>query len=410
MANVTDLKLRKMKPGEKAISHGGIPGLMIVPSKTVQGHGKWVLRYISPITKKRRSFGLGTYPEISIREAATNALEQRKLVESGLDPIDEKNKLAIEQERIHAIPTFEEAALTCFNELKSGWKNAKHTQQWINTLKTYVFPYIGRYKLDEITPRLVADALRDIWQSKPETASRTKQRVHTVMAWGWAQEFCNGNPVDVVDRLLPKQPSKIIRTENQPAMPWRMIPKFIEDNINLENDYITSTEAALLFAILTAGRSGEIRGTTWDEIDFEKGIWCIQAKRMKMKLPHRVPLSDFAIKVLLKMQGIDSKYVFPSPRKKGMLSDATLTKYLRDHKAPSNTPNRYATLHGFRSSFRDWCSENGYSRDLAERALAHTIKNQTEAAYHRTDLLEQRRLLMENWGDYIFSDPIPNFV
>ena len=203
-----------------------------------------------------------------------------------------------------------------------------------------------------------------------------------------------------MDHLLPQQPGKRERTTHQPSMPWRDIPEFVRSTLH-RGPYNVS-RALLEFVILTAARSGEARAMTWDEVDFDARVWTVPASRMKAKVVHRVPLSQRALEILSAQRARypETDLVFPSVR--GLvLSDMVLTKFLRDHKAPSSEPGRVATAHGFRSSFRDWASENGYPRDLAERALAHTVKNQVEAAYHRTDLLEQRRAMMEAWSAHV---------
>lgn len=222
--------------------------------------------------------------------------------------------------------------------------------------------------------------------------------MHAVMQCAWAHCHITANPVSVVDHILPKQTAKV---EHQPAMPWRDVPAFVKEHL-AERRAGDSTRAAVLLAILTATRSGEIRGATWGEFDLDAAGWTIPANRMKMKEPHRVPLSDEATALLkvLKEQKLHDTLVFPSPREK-VLSDMTLTAFWRRVKAKSDTPERTATLHGFRSRFRDWASEHGYARDLAERAIAHTVSNKVEAAYHRTDLLEQRRPLMETWATHV---------
>jgi len=207
----------------------------------------------------------------------------------------------------------------------------------------------------------------------------------------------------VVHHLLPQQPGKAIRTEHQPAMPWREIPKFVTNRLR-GTDRHGQTRAILELLILTATRSGEIRGMCWREVDLDTLTWTIPAERMKAQQMHRVPLSKRALKILETQRGQHKILVFPSPRDQVVLSDMVLTSFLRRVKAISDTPGRVATAHGFRSSFRDWCSEHGYPRDLAERALAHTISNKVEAAYHRTDLLEQRRPMMEAWAEYCMGD------
>lgn len=224
------------------------------------------------------------------------------------------------------------------------------------------------------------------------------------MAWGWAHGFCTSNPVDVVEHLLPKQEGKQVRTIHHPAMDWRAIPNFIQKYVRIDNKS-NVTRSILEFLILTAARSGEVRGAVWSEIDWENKVWEIPASRMKMKIAHRVPLSDRAMAILKNQQGLHEELIFPSPRARKELSDMVITSFLRKQNAPSTTKDRVATAHGFRSSFRDWCSENGYARDLAERALAHTVANQVEAAYHRTDLLEQRRPMMQAWSDFITKQP-----
>lgn len=216
-----------------------------------------------------------------------------------------------------------------------------------------------------------------------------------------AHSYCSANPVDVVSHLLPQQVSIQIRTEHQPAMPWKSLPLYISTYVNGDSQY-NVTRALLLFVILTACRSGEARAMQWQEVDFEKRIWTVPAERMKTGILHRVPLSQQSIDLLIYLRHFHVELVFPSPRKQIVLSDMVLTSFLRRTKAPSDNPNRVATAHGFRSTFRDWCSEHGYSRDLAERALAHTVKNRVEAAYHRTDLIEQRRPMMQAWADYLF--------
>lgn len=265
------------------------------------------------------------------------------------------------------------------------------------SVKTGVNPSLP---IDQLQPRHVADVLRPIWLDKAETASRVKQRLHAVMAWGWAHGFNQANPVDVVTHLLPLQPGKSVRQEHQPAMPWAKLPSFVKAELAGAGEYEV-TRSALLFLILNASRSGEVRGMTWAEVNLRAKLWTIPAARMKAKQPHRVPLSEQSVKLLRRQEGHHDELVFPSVQARSVMSDMTLTALLRRANAPSDTPGRIATAHGFRSSFRDWCSEQGYARDLAERALAHTVKDKVEAAYHRTDLLEQRRPMMQAWADFV---------
>lgn len=386
--------LAALKADDKPAHDALTAGLCITPNG--DGSGKWLFRFTSPITKKRREAGLGVYPQVTLTQAREAAQDLARQVRDGLDPIEEKRAKAAGAATKPL--TFAQAARQVHEELKPGWKNAKHAAQWITTLETYAFPVIGEKPLAAIAPKDCADALRPIWLEKPETASRTRQRMDAVFKWAWAHGVVSANPVAVVDHILPKQNAK---PEHQPAMPWKDAPKFVAKHIRPREVHDT-VRAALEVLILTATRSGEIRGATWDEIDLDAGVWTVPAARMKMKEHHRVALSSQAVATLtaLKAAGLHESLVFPSPRGK-VLSDMTLTAFLRRAKAASDTPGRVATAHGFRSSFRDWASERGYARDLAERALAHAVSNKVEAAYHRTDLLEQRRPLMQAWADHL---------
>ena len=398
MALLTDTKARSVKPGGPPLAHGGVTGLALHPSLTVKGQGKWVLRYVSPVTKKRRNAGLGSYPEVGIAEAARQGRFMREQIAHGEDPLE----VRVNEATKPRMPSLSEASETLHKELKPGWKNPKHAQQWINTLKEYAFPLIGAMPLDQVQPRHISDVLRPIWLEKAETASRVKQRLHAVLTWGWAHGFCQSNPVDVVDHLLPLQPGKTIRTQHQPAMPWSLIPAFVTEHLQYPHSCDVSRQV-LSFLILTAARSGEVRLMTWDEVDLKAELWTVPAERMKAKQSHRVPLSKQAIAILKHQAGQHAMLVFPSIRDRTSLSDMALTVFLRRVGAVSDVQGRNATAHGFRSSFRDWCSEKGHPRDLAERALAHAVQNKVEAAYHRTDLLEQRRPLMQSWADFVTS-------
>ena len=396
-----DVTAKAIKPNDKPITDGTVTGLRLHPTKT-KGRGAWKLRFISPETGKRRDMGLGIYPEVSILEARELANKARSQAASGVDPISARSAQKKEVLTASNIMTFEMAAETVYESAKAGWQNGKHQAQWISTLRTYVFPSMGQKPLLEISVNDVADALRPIWLTKAETASRVKQRIHHVMEWGCAQQIIKGNPVNGVQHLLPKQPSAASRVKHHPAMPWREVPSFVAKHIGDANNV---SRTLLLFVILTAVRSGEARKARWPEFDLEKRVWTIPASRMKAKLVHRVPLSSPAISLLERLHERrgQSTLVFPSPKAGTVLTDMVLTSFLRKHKAVSDTPGRPATAHGFRSSFRDWASENSYPRDHAERALAHTIKNAVEAAYHRTDLLEQRRVMMEDWAKHVVS-------
>jgi len=394
-----DTTAKSIKPEDKPIADGTVNGLRLHPTKS-KGRGQWKMRFVSPVTGKRRDIGFGIYPEVSIQRARKLAVDAREIIASGLDPINERKRLTTEAKQAQQALTFEQAASQVHETLKEGWKNAKHRQQWINTLATYVFPVFGAKAIPDITVNDVAEALKPIWLHKAETATRTKQRVHQVMEWCCAKGLRVGNPVDGVKHLLPKQASAAARVQHHPAMPWRIIPEFVNDKL------ISSPKVSpmlLLFVIITAVRSGEARHAKWQEIDLNNNIWTIPADRMKTGVIHRVPLSEQAIQLLqqIKQNDQNKELVFPSPNTGAVLTDMALTSILRKANAKSDTADRVATAHGFRSSFRDWASEHQYPEHLAESALAHQIKNSVVRAYHRTDLLEQRRTMMQDWADFV---------
>ncbi len=397
--NLKDVKARNIKPDASPMADGTVIGLRLHPGKE-KGHGKWLMRFVSPKTNKRRDMGFGVYPEVSIIEARKVASAARELIRDGKDPIEARKADTQALQRDAQALTFEKAARQVHEDLKPGWQNPKHAAQWITTLETYVFPHIGNRKVESLKAKDFADALRSIWLKKPETASRVKQRCSAVMDWCAAQELIGANPVGVVTKLLPKQAGSRERVVHRPAMPWQMIPEFVEGVLRVGQPSLSKT--MLEFLILTAARSGEVRAMTWDEVDLDDLVWTVPAERMKAKKAHSVPLSGRAIEILKaqKKAAAHSTLVFPSPSGK-VPSDMILTKFLRDKEVESSEPGRTATAHGMRASFRDWALENGHARDLAERALAHTISNQAEAAYHRTDLLDQRRPMMEAWAQHV---------
>ena len=381
------------------MADGTVSGLRLHPGKE-KGHGKWLLRFVSPEANKRRDMGLGVYPEVSITEARKAAASARDLIRDGVDPIDARKTNAQARQRDAQALTFEKAARGVHEDLKPGWQNPKHAAQWITTLETYVFPHIGSRKVEGLKAKDFADVLRSIWLKKPETASRVKQRCGAVMDWCAAQELIGANPVGVVTKLLPKQAGSRERVVHRPAVPWRSVPDFIENVLRTGKPSLS--KMMLEFLILTAARSGEVRAMTWDEVDLDAAVWTVPAVRMKTKTAHSVPLSGRAVEILKaqKDAAAHATLVFPSPSGR-VPSDMILTKFLRDKEVESSEPGRTAVAHGFRSSFRDWASERGHQRDLCERALAHAISNQSEAAYHRTDLLDQRRGMMEAWSQHV---------
>ncbi|MEQ5872787.1 integrase arm-type DNA-binding domain-containing protein [Sagittula sp. NFXS13] len=354
---LTDTKLRKVKTGEKPLAVGGAPGLWFKVG-TRNGQGKFYLRFTSPETTKRRDMGLGKYPGVSISQARSAALAAREQIAQGLDPIAQRDAKAQASVAEPKVPTFEFAARQTFAAIENSYNNDKHRAQWLSTLESYIFPDIGQTPVDQLTTADFATALAPIWLTKAETASRVRQRCTRVMNYCVAQRWSDTNPVFAVDALLPKQPSKAERVAHHPAVPWRDLPTVIP---RLFPDELWSAgRDALLFLILTASRSGEVRGASWEEFDLEAGVWTVPGARMKAKRQHRVPLAMQAVKVIerRRTRSPGGALVF-SHRGDKPLSDMTLTKLLRDRNIQSDVPERVATAHGFRSSFRDWASENG---------------------------------------------------
>ncbi|WP_448206655.1 tyrosine-type recombinase/integrase [Azospirillum sp. sgz302134] len=361
-------------------------GLMLVIG--TDGSRKWVLR----IQKdgRRRDFGLGSERDVSLADARDEAGRIRRQVRAGLDPVAEKRKAT------RVVPTFADAARACHAEHKDAWKNKKHAAQWLATLEEYAFPAFGKVTVDKIDTPQVRDALLPIWLDKPETARRVRQRIGTVLDWAMARGFRTGeNPVRSVAKGLPKQPKG---QEHFAALPWRDVPAFLAE---LRNTTKAGPVVKLLLEllVLTGVRSGEARGARWSEFDLEAKLWTIPKGRMKAGKAHVVPLSPRALTVLealgkLRSGSDPNALVFPGPKAGKPLSDMALSMLLRRMAVP-------ATVHGFRSSFRDWAAEaTNFPREVAEAALAHAVESKVEAAYRRSDLLEKRRKLMDLWATF----------
>ena len=384
---MTALTVRRKGPGLH--SDGEVRGLYL----RVTDHGSrgWLLRFM--LRGRRRDMWLGSSSELSLAEAREAARSARKLIKAKVDPIEHRRRDQAEAVRLDGLRTwtFTKAAQAVHETLAPGWKNEKHAAQWIATLQSYAFPKIGEKPVGEVDVAAVLDVLRPIWTAKPETARRVRQRIDAVMRWALAHGYATTNPVDAAAELLPKQRDIV---EHHEAMPYADVPAFVKSLQAIEE---SSSRLALEFAILTAARSGEVRGATWGEVDTKAATWTVPAERMKASREHRVPLSKQALAVLkaaANRSGSDpDSPIFPNPFGKP-LSDMALTQLMRGLE-------RTETVHGFRSSFRDWCAEHEVPRELAERALAHAVRDATEAAYHRTDQLEQRRPLMAHWGAFV---------
>jgi integrase len=341
---------------------------------------------------KRTEMGLGSVNDVSLNEARDKAEILRKQLKSGILPLAEKQRLTIEDKAKRAkLMTFQQCADAYINAHRAGWKNPKHIQQWQNTLSQYAFPVFGDLDVKSIDTGLIIKCLEPIWLSKNETAGRVRGRIESILDWATVHEYRNGvNPArwrGHLDKLLAK-PSKVQKNVHHQALPYTDIHDFI---IQLHQQEGIAAKC-LEFTILTAARTGETIGATWDEIDLTAKTWTIPAIRMKAEREHRVPLSSPALSILMQMETIRlNEYVFPS-NKKGLSNMAMLTLLKR-------MKRNDITVHGFRSTFRDWAAEStSYPGEVVEMALAHAIKNLTEAAYRRGDLMEKRSKLMEEWA------------
>ena len=358
------------------------------------GTKSWLFRYMKD--GKAKSMGLGpvhTVPLAMAREKATEA--RRRLLES-IDPLEERNALRSARAAAAAkMITFKECAEKYVAAHRAGWKNIKHSAQWDSTLKAYVYPSFGHLAVNAVDVALVLKAIEPIWSEKPETASRVRGRIESILDWATARGYRHGdNPArwrGHLDKLLPAR-SKVAKVQHHPALPYAEMGAFMADLRKMEG----VSPKALEFAILTATRTGETVGARWSEIDLAARMWTIPGERMKAGREHRVPLSARAIEILSGLPREDgSDFVFIGDRKGKSLSNMAMLMTLR------RMGRDDLTTHGFRSTFRDWAAEQtAYPNELVEMALAHTISDKTEAAYRRGDMVEKRRRLMQDWTDH----------
>lgn len=387
MKSLTDRTVKAAPPGRHG--DGTIKGLMLVVRDS--GARGWVLRY--QIGGRRRDMGLGPYPEVGLADARDAALENRRLIRKDVDPLAQRTRTKLR--------TFKETAEALIESKKPGWRNAKHATQWTNTLKTYAYPKLGSLEVKTVDTEAVLDVLRPIWTTKTETASRVRQRIEAVLDYAGATKARTGeNPArwkGHLDHLLAK-PSKVRRVKHHPAMPWQDAPAFMVELGKREGE----AAKALAFTVLTAARSGEVRGMRWRELDLEAKLWTVPAGRIKGEREHRVPLQDAAI-ALLSDPGEPDDLVFAGAKAGKPLSDMSLSAVLRRMKIDPEV----ATVHGFRSTFRDWAGETtAHPREVIESALAHKLKDKAEAAYARGDLFAKRRKLMQDWAEYLAAPPV----
>ncbi len=402
---------RLAHPGGKRnilFSVGGVPGLHL--QVTPKGGRSWVLR--AKVGNLRRDIGLGGFPAVTLSQARDKAREARAKIEGGVDPVEERKaaKAALVAAQRRGL-TFAKAMERCLAAKLDAFKNAKHRQQWENTLASYAIPELGAMLVQDITTQDVLRVLQPLWNDRTETATRLRGRIETVLSWATVAGHRTGdNPArwaGNLKELLPA-PSKVATEGNHPALALDDAPRWFAALQSREG----FGARALELLALTATRSQEVRGAQWDEIDLDKALWVIPGARMKMGKEHRVPLSARAVVLLKALPRLDGNpLVFPAARG-GQLSDMTLSATMkRMHESAvaegvagflDRTSKRPAVPHGLRSTFRDWVAERTtYPGEMAEVALAHRISNAVEASYRRGDMIEKRRRMMADWADFM---------
>ena len=383
---------------------------------TRAGSKSWLFRYM--VEGKAFGMGLGPTHTVSLAEARVKALEARKLLVDGKNPLtvkaEQKTAAALERARMM---TFDQCATAYIDAHSAAWKNAKHRDQWTNTLATYASPIFGKLPVAEIDTGLIVKCLSPIWEGKTETATRLRGRIESVLGWATTSGYRTGeNPARWRGHLenLLATISKGSRVQNHPSLPWQRIGEFM-NAIKTRNGVAAR---AVEFCILTACRSGEVRGAQWCEFDFENNVWTIPGERMKARREHQVPLSDAALAILKTMRSADTamneeapdtnsqRFVFAGTKKQE-LSDMSLTAVLRRMNSDEEKPiwvdasGDGITVHGFRSTFRMWAAETTtYPREVAEHALAHQLPDAVERAYQRGTQFEKRKALMTEWGTF----------
>jgi integrase len=383
---LTDLFIKNVsKAGRYTDSETKGLNLQVKPSL----HKYWAFRFL--FENRRYDLSLGAYPEISLKEARKRAIEARNKLNQGINPKPEKKPLIEPAKVVATLPTFKEYALAC-HELKSlEWINKKHSSQWINTLRDYAFKEIGDLPINEVDTEHILKILEPIWTTKTETASRLRARIEWVLASATTRKLRSGlNPAlwrGHLETILQK-PSKVTPVKHHKALPYKELPTFIKEL--KECDSVTAL--ALEFLILNANRTGEVRfGLRQEVVD---DLWIIPAERMKIKKEHRVPLGKRSLELLAVARVIDPESIYLFSNSQKPLNNVAMANLVKKLK-------RSVTVHGFRSAFRDWVAEEtDHSHEVAEKALAHTVENQVEAAYRRGDLLERRKRLSADWESY----------
>ena len=363
----------------------------------------WLFRYSR--FGKDTWLGLGPYPDVTLSEARDLATRERKKIWQGIDPLTDKRARQIAARTAHEnMLSFAECAELYIESQAPGWSNPKHVEQWRSTLKNLAGPIIGHLSVDQIDTALIMRCVEPIWTTKTETASRLRGRIESVLDWSAVRGYRQGdNPArwrGHLNKLLPR-PSQVARVKHHAALPFTDIGAFMGQ---IRTDTGVASRA-LEFTILTAARTNEVVRAEWSEVDLGRKIWIVPAERMKSKREHRVPLSAAALSTLEAVRGRSKIYVFPGHKRHSHLSNAAMMQVLK------RVGHSNITVHGFRSTFRDWCAEStNYPSDVAEMALAHVLLDQTEAAYRRGDLLEKRARLMTDWARYCSKPARPAAV
>lgn len=380
------------------LTQNGLHFVGVVPGLALQVRGdarSWILR--TRVGGAVRDIGFGGYPGVTVAMAREAAREARAQITQGGDPIKERRERQDALKAAHGLRlTFSEAARQFLTDKEAEWRNVKHRQQWENTISTYADPVIGQLSVKDIDLAHVLQILRPIWKTKNETASRLRGRIENILDWAKVHGYRGGeNPArwkGSLDKVLPT-PSKTRLVRHHAALPYPEVGRFMAD-LRARSGMAA---LALEFCILTAARSGEVRGATWSEIDLQKGEWIVPASRMKAAKEHHIPLSPRALEILRQVPvGTKGDVIFKAPLG-GMLSDMTLGAVLKRMSID-------VTVHGFRSTFRDWAGETtSFPREVIEHALAHRLKDKAEAAYARGTLILKRRKLMEAWGAFCAS-------
>ena len=391
------VKSRNKAPGYYLDGHG------LYLQVSASGSRSWVLRYT--LQGRVREMGLGSTDDFPLALARERAQRARQLLADGIDPIDHRNAARATRDAeakaaVAQATTFEQCALEFHTANRDEWRNAKHAAQWINTLRVYAFPKFGHVSIDSVSKTEILSAISPIWKTKAETAGRVLQRVRTVLNYGAAKDYCRGRDAEFWEqvRLALGTNERAKKVEHHSACPYSEVAQLLEYVIGGPSTEVV--KLAFEFTVLTAARSGETRGATWTEIDWETASWVIPDDRMKAGKVHRVPLSQHVLAMLKSLKvrreddGATSALIFPN-NKGQQLSDMVFTQLLRRMGVPY-------TMHGFRATFRTWATERTeFPHEMVEMALAHAVGDETVRAYMRTTMVERRRELMEHWAAHV---------